>query len=237
MTSTQIQPRCQVISLGEVDYLEAWAIQKRIAADRSVDECPDRLLYVEHPHTYTLGSAADGSNILFSAEEIAARGISVYRADRGGDVTYHGPGQLVGYPIMKLPPGEHGLHADVFGYVRKLEQVLIHALACFGIPADVYPGLTGVWVRRWENGDWAKIAAIGVRVNTRRVTMHGFALNINTDLDYFQGIIPCGITDKPVTSMQALCGLPFDMADVMRRVSGAFAEVFERDLELATLQN
>lgn len=221
---------CRVLHLGRMEYQEAWALQKHIAAERSADQCLDTLLWVEHPHTYTLGSAADRANILWSAEAIAARKIAVIPVDRGGDVTYHGPGQLVGYPILKLAAGDQGLHTDVVGYVRRLERMLIRALDDFRICAAPYPGLTGVWVDSGA-GNWAKIAAIGVRVNTRRVTMHGFALNVNTDLDYFSGIIPCGIADKPVTSMAALLGATLDMQAVTASVTRAFAETFARDLE------
>src|SRR5215831_18531613 len=219
---------CRVVSLGKLQYLEAWALQKRLAAARGADEIPDMLLWVEHPHTYTLGSSGNADNVLLSAEEVAARRIELHRVDRGGDVTYHGPGQLVGYPILKLARGGDGLHADVISYVRGLEQMLIGALAIFGITACVYPGLTGVWVN--ELASPAKIAAIGVRVTSKRVTMHGFALNVNTDLDYFKGIIPCGIADKSVTSMARLLGQMLDMDHVSERVGEAFAAVFARSL-------
>ena len=219
-------PECRTIDLGRVDYTAAWDVQRHMATQRSADRIPDTLLWVEHPHTYTLGSSGHESNILFSAQEIAARGISVHRVDRGGDVTYHGPGQLVGYPLLKLTESGAGLHADVVGYVRALEKTLSRALDSFGIEARSIPGLTGVWVED-ERGP-AKIAAIGLRVNARLVTMHGFALNIDPDLDYFRGIIPCGIADKPVTSMAAWTMRTFARQEVIEAVEAAFAEVFGR---------
>jgi lipoyl(octanoyl) transferase len=215
---------CQYIDLGQMAYGEAWALQKQLAGQRGADEIPDTLLRVEHPHTYTLGTAGDANNVLLSEKELAARGIELLRVDRGGDVTYHGPGQLVGYPILRLPPGGDGLHADVVAYVRRLEQVLIEALAEFGIRAGVYPGLTGVWI--YGTDVPAKIAAIGVRVTTKRVTMHGFALNINTDLDYFKGIIPCGIADKAVTSMAVLLGHTVHPDEVTDALLNAFSQTF-----------
>ena len=214
----------EVISLGHMDYREAWEIQEQMAKERGADAVPDRLFFVEHPHTYTLGSSGHMENVLLSPDELKARGISIYDVNRGGDVTYHGPGQLVGYPIVKLPAAGDGLHADVIHYVRSLEQTLINALATYGIAAYAYPGYTGVWLDTPESP--AKIAAIGVKVTTRRVTLHGFALNVNTDLDYFKGIIPCGISDKPVTSMQAVLGHPVDIAEVADRVAKSFGDIF-----------
>ena len=224
---------CQVISLGRLPYSDAWTLQKRLSVARGADQIPDTLLWVEHPHTYTLGTSGHAENVLLSPEELTARGIELHRVDRGGDVTYHGPGQLVGYPILKLPQGRDGLHADVIAYVRGLEQTLIRALADFGIAACVYPGLTGVWVNLPETP--AKIAAIGVRVTTKRVTMHGFALNVNTDLAYFKGIIPCGIPDKPVTSMEQVLGHAVPMEQVAARVASAFGAVFGTSITEAAL--
>jgi len=219
---------CQVIDLGRLAYQDAWALQEQLAAQRGADQIPDTLLLVEHPHTYTLGTSGHDENVLLSPEEMRARGIEIYRVNRGGDVTYHGPGQLVGYPIIKLPAGGDGLHADVVAYVRQIEQTLIAALAGYGIAGWPYPGLTGVWVGDAERP--AKIAAIGVKVTARRVTMHGFALNVNTDLAYFKGIIPCGISDKPVTSMQAQLGHVLDFHAVAGRVVQAFGGTFERTM-------
>ncbi len=219
---------CQVAVLGRTPYEQAWALQKRLAAARGTDAIPDTLLFVEHPHTYTLGSAGNANNLLLTPEEQAAWGVSVHRVDRGGDITYHGPGQIVAYPILKLPPSTDGLHADVVAYVRQLEQVIIAALAEFGIAAQPYPPLTGVWTPN-ADGVLAKIAAIGVRVTTKRVAFHGFALNVNTDLRYFTGIIPCGIADKPVTSLAALRG-PQDESAVRAALCRAFAATFDTQL-------
>ena len=231
MTAIAARIPCRVITLGRLGYQEAWALQERLAKARGADEIPDTLLLVEHPPTYTLGSSGHAENVLLSADELRARGIEVHWVNRGGDVTYHGPGQLVGYPILKLPGAGDGLHADVIAYVRSLEQTLIDALATYGVGAWPFPGLTGVWIGEPEAP--AKIAAIGVKVTVRRVTMHGFALNVNTDLDYFKGIIPCGISDKPVTSLQAAVGHPVELHEVADRVTAAFGTVFGRELTRA----
>jgi lipoyl(octanoyl) transferase len=226
-----IKTDCQLISLGHMAYMDAWTLQERVAAARSADEIPDTLLLVEHPHTYTLGSSGHDEYVLLTPEQLSEYGIEVHHVNRGGDVTYHGPGQLVGYPIIKLPLSSDRLHADVIAYVRQIEQTIIHVLATYGITAYPYPGLTGVWVDSPSIPDGpAKIAAIGVKVNTRRVTLHGLALNVNTDLDYFKGIIPCGIADKPVTSMQQILGAPLDFADVAERVAVSFGEVFGKTI-------
>jgi lipoyl(octanoyl) transferase len=223
---TERLAECRVMWLGQVPYQDAWKLQEQLAVQRGADEIPDTLLLLEHPHTYTLGSSGHDEYVLLSPDDLRERGIEVYHVNRGGDVTYHGPGQLVGYPILKLPVAGDGLHADVIRYVRQLEQTLITALADYQISGWPYPGLTGVWTS--EHDMPAKIAAIGVKVTVRRVTMHGFALNINTDLEYFKGIIPCGISDKEVTSMQALIGRPLDFAAVTERVIAAFGVTFGR---------
>lgn len=217
----------RVLDLGLTPYLEAWALQKQLAQERGADGIPDTLLLLEHPHTYTLGSAGHDEYILLSPDELAARHINVLRVDRGGDVTYHGPGQLVGYPILKLPPALDNLHADVIEYIRRLEQSIIAALAEYGIVGWPYTGLTGVWVG--DHAAPAKICAIGVKVSTKRVTLHGFALNVNTDLSYFAGIVPCGIHDKAVTSMQQVLGAPVDMTSVTAAVTRALAAEFGFD--------
>lgn len=218
-------PVCKVWRLGRVAYGEAWALQNRLVDERGRGGV-DRLLLVEHPHTYTLGSSGHEDYVLLPPDELARRGIEVLRVDRGGDVTYHGPGQLVGYPILQL--GRDTLRADFVGYVRKLEQVIIALLADYGIAAKPIKGLTGVWVDT-PAGE-AKIAAIGVKINVRAVTKHGFALNLNTDLSYFDGIIPCGIRDKGVTSLAALLGAPVDEADAAQRLVRHFGAIFEREM-------
>ena len=217
-------PVCEVLQPGCVPYAEAWAWQNELAEARGRGESGDRLLLLQHPHTYTLGTAGHEENLLLSAEEIARRGIDVFHVDRGGDITYHGPGQLVGYPIIQLPRASETLRTDVIGYMRKLEMVVIHTLADYGIASKPIPGLTGVWVDT-PQGE-AKICAIGVRINVRAVTKHGFALNLNTDLSYFDGIIPCGILDKGVTSLAALLGAPIDEAEAAQRVVRHFGDLF-----------
>jgi lipoyl(octanoyl) transferase len=216
---------CEVWRPGRMTYADSWALQDRLVQARSQEDAPDRLLLLEHPHTYTLGSSGHDEHLLMSVEERARRGIDVLRVDRGGDITYHGPGQIVGYPIIQLPrAGEQGLRADFVGYVRNLETMLIRVLAEYGIEGKPIRGLTGVWVDT-AAGE-AKVAAIGVKINVKAVTKHGFALNVNTDLSYFDGIVPCGIADKGVTSMAALLGEPVDENAVAARVVAQFGEVF-----------
>jgi len=210
---------CEVWQLGRIGYAEALDLQNRLASETTG---VDRLLLLEHPHTYTLGSSARDEHLLMPPEELERLGIEVFRADRGGDITYHGPGQLVGYPIIHLQ--RETLRADFIGYVRNLEQVIIATLADYGIHAYPIKGLTGVWVDT-PRGE-AKIAAIGVRINVRAVTKHGFALNLNTDLSYFDGIVPCGIRDKGVTSLAALLGAPVDESEAAWRLIAHFGDVF-----------
>jgi lipoyl(octanoyl) transferase len=182
----------EVRRLGRVPYDEALDMQRALVEDRRAGRVGDLLLFVEHPHVLTLGVRGDGgrSHILAGAETLAARGIEVHETGRGGDITYHGPGQVVGYPIIDLKPDR----CDVHRYVRDLEEVLIRTAADFAIEAARVEGLTGVWVGR------EKLAAIGVRIS-RWITSHGFALNVSTDLDYFNMILPCGIRDRGVTSL------------------------------------
>lgn len=204
--------------LGRVPYADALALQRSLVDDRRAGRIPDTLLLVEHPHVLTLGMRGDGgrSHILATDEALASRGIEVHETGRGGDVTYHGPGQLVGYPIIDLNPDRR----DVHRYVRDLETVLIRTAAHYGIDAGRVEGLTGVWV-----GD-EKLAAIGVRI-ARWITSHGFALNVTTDLDHFNFIVPCGIADRGVTSLTRLLGRPVDVAEVELCVIEHFANVFE----------
>jgi len=205
---------CEVRELGRVDYGRALEIQQDLVARRKTGEIGDQLLLLEHPHVITLGRNGHLENLLASDEVLSRTGISFYPTDRGGDVTYHGPGQLVGYPILDLREWKR----DVGAYVRGVEQVLIDTLADFGIEAGRIPKLTGVWV------DDRKIAAIGVHLS-RWVTSHGFALNVNTDLSYFQYIVPCGLT-KPVTSMAQL-GVRAGLEEVSPVLAGHFGRVFE----------
>jgi lipoyl(octanoyl) transferase len=208
---------CQYSFLGRVPYAEAHALQEQTVAARKAGEIEDRLLLVEHPHVITLGRAAKRANILADEDERERRGVELHETGRGGDVTYHGPGQLVGYPIINLAPDR----CDVRRYVRDLEEVLIRTAGDYDVEASRLPGLTGVWV-----GD-EKLAAIGVRIS-RWVTMHGFAFNATTELDYFGLIIPCGITDHGVTSLEKLLGRRIDLVALARRAAHHFGEVFER---------
>lgn len=213
------RPACWAVNLGTFHYGRAWDLQGGLVRARLAAEVPDLLLLVEHPHVYTLGRGGDDRHVLWDESVLARRGVEIYHVDRGGDVTYHGPGQAVGYPIVALR--QHGL--DAHGYLRDLEEVIMRALAEFGIASGRAPGMTGVWV------DNAKIAAIGVKF-TRAVTSHGFALNVNTDLSYFNGIIPCGLTNRNVTSMQQLLGRPVNMAEVHSALQRHFGDVFGFDV-------
>jgi lipoyl(octanoyl) transferase len=204
--------------LGRVPYADALALQRSLVEERRAGAIGDTLLLLEHPHVLTLGVRGDGGrgHILASADVLAARGIDVHETGRGGDITYHGPGQLVGYPIIDLNPGRR----DVHRYVRDLETVLIRTAADYGIEAGRVDGLTGVWV-----GD-DKLAAIGVRI-ARWITSHGFALNVTTDLDHFKLIVPCGIADRGVTSLERLLGRSPGMADVENRIIEHFSKIFD----------
>ena len=210
---------CQLQELGRVDYGKAFELQQQLVAERKQGIIGDHLLLLEHPHVVTLGRNGHMENLLAPPEVLARAGISFYPTDRGGDITYHGPGQLVGYPILDLRDWKR----DVVGYVRAVEQVIIDTLAEFGISAGRVPKLTGVWV------DGRKIAAIGVHIS-RWVTSHGFALNVNTDLSYFQYIVPCGLT-KPVTSMAQL-GCAADLSEVARCLARHFGCVFDCEMLL-----
>ncbi|GAB4198135.1 MAG: lipoyl(octanoyl) transferase LipB [Roseiflexaceae bacterium] len=209
-----------LIRAGLVGYGEAWERQRDLARRRSTGEAGDTLLLFQHPHTYTLGRATQEGHLLIGPEELARQGIALVESDRGGDITYHGPGQVVGYPILKL--SQHG--GDLLRYLRMLEQTLIVALATYGIAAGRIPGLTGVWVGE------EKIAAIGVKLTASGVTLHGFALNVSTDLRFFRQIIPCGIVGKGVTSLERLLGTAPPHAEVETRVAEAFGQVFEVEL-------
>lgn len=205
--------------LGTVPYAEGVDLQKRLVERRKEDAIPDQLLLLEHPPVITLGvkTRDDRSHIVAPPARLKEEGVEVVETGRGGDVTYHGPGQLVGYPIIDLRPDR----CDVHRYVRDLEEMLIRAVLRFGVTAARVPGLTGVWV-----GD-EKLAAIGVRI-ARWITSHGFALNVTTNLDHFDFIVPCGIADKGVTSLGHLTKLPVTVEAVLPAVTDAFAEVFDR---------
>jgi len=204
--------------LGRVPYAEALELQRALVEERRAGRVGDVLLLVEHPHVITLGTRSETSraNVLATPERLAALGVELHETSRGGDVTYHGPGQLVGYPILDLKPDR----ADVYNYVRNLEEVMIQATASFGVEAGRIEGLTGTWV------GGSKIGAIGVRIS-RWITSHGFAYNVNTDLDYFNLIVPCGIRDHSVTSLARELGRPVDMARVDEAVVGAFRRIIQ----------
>jgi lipoyl(octanoyl) transferase len=206
---------CEFTDLGVMRYGPAWDLQRGLVARRKSGEIPDQFLVVEHPHVITLGRNARQTNVLASPAILERAGIEVHETDRGGDVTYHGPGQIVGYPILDLRQWKR----DVVAYVRALEQILIDTLEAFGIQAGREAGATGVWV------EGRKVAAIGVHIS-RWITSHGFALNVDTDLSYFRYIIPCGLT-KPVTSMRELgCGA--QRQEVVEVLLERFARVFDR---------
>jgi lipoyl(octanoyl) transferase len=210
-------PKCELRESGRLDYSRALEMQQQLVARRKAGAIPDQLMLLEHPHTITLGRNGHAENLLAGEDHLRRAGIAFHPTDRGGDITYHGPGQMVGYPIIDLRDWKR----DVGAYVRAIEQVLIDALADFDILAGRIPKLTGVWV---EGG---KIAAIGVHIS-RWVTSHGFALNISTDLRYFQYIVPCGLS-RPVTSMAQL-GCQASWEEVATRLSAHFGRVFEREV-------
>jgi lipoate-protein ligase B len=210
---------CWRVDLGRRDYLEAWDLQKKLVIARQAETIPDVLLLGEHPPTYTLGRGGNVEHLLVGKEELANIGASFVETDRGGDITFHGPGQIVGYPILDLK----GIKPDVQLYLRQLEEVLIQTLARFGIDARPVGGLTGVWHAQ------GKVAAIGVRVS-RWVTSHGFALNVSTDLSYFNRIVPCGIVGKNVTSMESILGKTVPKAQVADALSTELGHVFNRSI-------
>jgi len=205
--------------LGRIGYAEAFDLQQRLVEERKRGAIPDQLLLLEHPHTITLGRNGRMENLLAGEPALRAAGIVFHASDRGGDITYHGPGQLVGYPILDLKPDR----CDVHRYVRDLEEVLISAVGCFGLTGHRLPGLSGVWVG--SPGREAKLAAVGVRIS-RWVTSHGFALNVNTNLEHFGTIVPCGISDRGVTSLERLLGHSVPLSDVEDAVLESFRSVF-----------
>jgi lipoyl(octanoyl) transferase len=206
----------EIRDIGTLDYHAALALQGSLVSARKAGEIGDQLIFVEHPHVVTMGRNSKVSNVLASPEVLQATGIALHETNRGGDVTYHGPGQLVGYPILDL----NQYKRDVRWYVCAIEKAIIATLAEYGLRGEHIDGLTGVWV------GGAKIAAIGVHIS-RWITSHGFALNIDTDLTYFQYIVPCGLT-KPVTSLRAL-GISTTRADVIARFSNHFSNIFDRE--------
>jgi lipoyl(octanoyl) transferase len=238
----------EVLYLGLIDYEAAWNRQNQYAEEIAQRKRSPTLLLLEHPHVYTFGRRGKQENLLWGEQQLKEKGIAIHWVDRGGDATYHGPGQLVGYPL--LPLGVQSLEtlesgripqADYVGYVRKLEKTLIVALARLGLAAGQRPGLTGVWIQAdvhsrcprckpEDRNKPAKIAAIGVKVDARGISRHGFALNINPDMDYWEGIIACGLQDEPVVSLADLFPEPPSMERVKQEVVAAFGEVFGIEL-------
>jgi lipoate-protein ligase B len=204
-----------VSNIGRTRYADAWTLQQELWTLRQAGAIEDILLLTEHEHVYTLGKSTDDNHLLASDEELKISGTDVFHIDRGGDITYHGPGQIVGYPIIDL----HNYFLDIHRYLRSLEDVIIRTLAAFGIMAGREKDMTGVWVNE------EKIAAIGVKVS-RWVTMHGFALNVQTDLSKFDRIIPCGIFHKGVTSMQRTLGQQVPIDSVQKTIVESFTDVF-----------
>lgn len=210
--------KCQTRDYGRIGYAEAFAMQRSLVEQRKRGEIPDQLLFVEHPHVITLGRNGHMENLLASDQVLRRAGIQFEETDRGGDITYHGPGQIVGYPIFDLREWKR----DVAAYLRAIEQAIIDALAGFGIESSREPGATGVWTSE------GKICAIGVHIS-RWVTSHGFALNHTTDLSYFQYIVPCGLV-KPVTSMEALGRTP-PREEVQMALSRELSRRFDMEME------
>lgn len=232
----------QIQELGTKDYLETWNYQEELfqgileikshnRRNDLEDPTPNYLLFVEHPHVYTLGKRGSLDHLLINEAEIKAIGATYYAINRGGDITYHGPGQLVGYPILDL----ENFFTDIHKYLRMLEEAIIRAIADYGIKGERAEGETGVWLD--VNTPFArKICALGIRTS-RWVSMHGFALNVNTDLSYFDKIVPCGITDKSVTSIkQELNGKEVSLAEVQKKVQDNFMELFEAVLKEPSVQ-
>jgi len=227
--------KVEFVDWGLVDYQEAWdrqelifnstiAVKTNNRNNETTEETPNFLIFCEHPHVYTLGKSGHPENLLLDEKGLEDKAATYYKINRGGDITYHGPGQLVGYPILDLD----NFFTDIHLYLRTLEEAVILTLAAYGISAGRYPGFTGVWIDA-ENDKARKICAMGVRCS-RWVTMHGFAFNVNADLDYFKNIIPCGIDDKDVTSMERELGHPVEMADVKKLLKKNIADLFQMEL-------
>jgi lipoate-protein ligase B len=237
-------PTCHVVHLGRIPYREAWALQGSLASAIARGEQPPTLLLLEHPHTFTFGRRGREENLLWDEATRAARQVEVVWVDRGGDVTYHGPGQLVGYPLMPLGRLESDgrlPQADYVGFIRRLEQVLIVALARLGLASGQQPGLTGVWVQPDVASRCArcppaarrrpaKIASIGIKVDAAGISRHGFALNVAPEMDYWDGIVACGLLDHPAVSLEQILEPAPTMAQVERHVTVAFGEVFGMEM-------
>ncbi len=243
----------EIIDLGLIEYETAWRLQDEYAAEIAEGKRPPTLLLLEHPHVYTFGRRGNAANLLWNEEQLKEKGISTFWVDRGGDVTYHGPGQLVGYPLIPLIPirpdrspeessdvdvdEKRPVRSDYVGYIRKLESMLIGALMQFGIASGQREGKTGVWIQAdvhsrcvnckpEDRKKPAKIAAIGVKVDAQGVTRHGFALNVNPNMEYWNGIIACGLPE-PVVSLADLLDPVPSIADVKEQVMASFRNVFD----------
>lgn len=243
-----LQLNLEVLDLGLIEYEQAWKLQDQYATEIAEGKRAPTLLLLEHPHVYTFGRRGEQKNLLWGEAQLKEKGIAIHWVDRGGDVTYHGPGQLVGYPLIPLGMPSRSQEtsdsllipqADYVGYIRKLEKTLITALARLGLVAGQRSGLTGVWIQSdvhsrcrhcspEDRKKPAKIAAIGVKVDARGVSRHGFALNVNPDMEYWDGIIACGLQDEPIVSLADLFETPPAMERVKQEVIQAFREVFDK---------
>ena len=219
--------RCHTIDLGLIGYAEAWALQKRIVAARKAAAIEDVLLVCEHPHVITQGRNGKREHLLASEHVLRQKGVEYYETSRGGDITYHGPGQIVGYPILNLG----AIRRDVVWYVRMLEEAMIRATSEFGITAERVAGKTGIWVKSGDTEE--KLAAIGVHIS-RWVTSHGFAYNVSTDLRYFDLIVPCGIADRKATSLEKLLGRSVEQEEVAPRIARHLGELFGLEMQEAS---
>ncbi len=235
--NTVINKKTKFIQLGLMDYQEAWDYQEKtfkatvnlkISNRKLEDEqqmpTPNTLIFCTHPHVYTLGKSGDEKHLLLNETALKAKNATYYKTNRGGDITYHGPGQIVGYPILDLD----NFFTDIHKYLRLLEEAVILTLSDYKIGAGRIDGLTGVWIDKDKPAKARKICALGVK-SSRWVTMHGFAFNVNTDLSYFKNIVPCGITDKAVTSLEFELGRKLDMAEVEEKLKGYLGELFEME--------
>jgi lipoyl(octanoyl) transferase len=218
---------CQMVDVGLMGYAEAWELQKRVVAARKAGAIEDLLLLCEHPHVITQGRNGKREHLLASEHVLRQKGVEFHATDRGGDITYHGPGQIVGYPILNLG----AIRRDVVWYVRMLEEVMIRATAELGVAAERVAGKTGIWVKS-ENRE-EKLAAIGVHIS-RWVTSHGFAYNVSTDLRYFELIVPCGIADRKATSLEKLLGRSVPSEEIAPRIAKHFGGVFGLELRETT---
>lgn len=230
---------CEIRYLGVAGYLQAWRLQEQLADAIACGESLPTLLLLQHPHTFTFGRRGKPEHLLWNTADCAAYGVEVHWVDRGGDVTYHGPGQLVGYPLLPLGRVDAAgrlADADYVGYVRRLERVLIRALATFGVQAHTQSGLTGVWVNVRGAAESAKIAAIGIKVDARGISRHGFALNVNPDMRYWQGIVGCGLHGRRTTSLEELLPMPPTFERVLTAVQAAFLSEFESFLEKVSME-